>query len=357
MRRRGRRRGIAMGLVAIIITLLFVCAFAALRLMQGAGHQMSYADSHLRALTIAESAIHTLTARMMSKPWEDRWFKDEPDFHGNPIEFCGGNYVYIIHDSPGIKESADIWVRAGYRKLRRIIFYRVKYEDMLFRGLVHPNLDFTTTVEDKANLGLKPISLPGLTDKVNSLLAKKKKTSGLAAEKWHELSDNIQPAAILKQLGAEVPEDLILNQSLSKDDRNTKIHSRPTVPVSAKGETTLHNYDKWALFIWISLQGYGAEHAASIRSFAIREFKKVDTSVKRHKYLEAEQTLKNLLVKIYTDSAKVNFELQQAQKKYQQDLAAINPSLPPEEQRAERSRISSAYQAERREIMSRGLYN
>ena len=351
------RRGVAIGLVVIIITLLFVAAFTILRLMQGAGQQMSYADSHLRALTIAESAIHGLTARMMAKPWEDRWFKDGPDFHGTPIDFCGGSYVYIIHDSPGTPKSADIWVRASYRKLRRIIFYRVHYQDLLFHGLIRPDPTLTTSVDDTSHTGLKPTSLPGLTEQVTAIMKRKSETSGLAAEKWQELAATVNPAQMLQTLGARVPEGEIALESVTRDGRSAKVYPRPVKPIAAKSEGRVRNYDKWSLFFWIGRQGYDADFAASLRSKAIREFSQVDRSVAREKYLEAEQTLKKLLMSIYTNSAKVNFELKQAKTRYQSELAAIDPSLPPEQQSARRRQISQSYQAERRRIIANGGYS
>ena len=60
------RRGIALGLVVTIITLLFLTAFVFLYLMRASGTQMKYADAHLRALTIAESAAQGLIARLLS---------------------------------------------------------------------------------------------------------------------------------------------------------------------------------------------------------------------------------------------------------------------------------------------------
>ena len=104
-----RRRGIALGIVVAVILVLFTIAFGILKLMRGAGHQMLYADAHIRALSIAESGVQLLVARMLAKPWDERWFKGAPDARGDPIQFEGGSYVYLIQDSPG-KHQVDLLI-------------------------------------------------------------------------------------------------------------------------------------------------------------------------------------------------------------------------------------------------------
>ena len=70
----GTRRGIALFLVLGVLMVLFLGGLVLMRLSSGVQNQLNYADHAVRAQYIGESCHNFLMARLLSRPWEKRWF-------------------------------------------------------------------------------------------------------------------------------------------------------------------------------------------------------------------------------------------------------------------------------------------
>ncbi|MBF0502058.1 MAG: hypothetical protein HQM09_18100 [Candidatus Riflebacteria bacterium] len=174
-----KKRGIATVVAIAIITVLFLIIFGISFLRRGVGKQMEYTDAHVRALAIAESGYQMLLARMMSKPWELRWFIKTGDSQAN-VTFERGNYSYFIEDTPGQTYSADIWVRGEYNNTKRFLFYRAHYEDQTLRGFKNFTQDYTVSMDESATSG----KVNPFTEYVNKLVEKRKGNLIKSKEDW-----------------------------------------------------------------------------------------------------------------------------------------------------------------------------
>ncbi len=347
---RGIRSGIAMGLVVVIITLLFLSVFTILHLMRGTGSQLTYADAHVRSLVIAESGVNLLLARLMSQPWEDRWFRDGPDYHGTPIPCEGGSFIYAIQDTPGATCTVDLWVKGEYRSTRRLLFYRVRYEDLLFKGLTSPAFQFAADLEgERAPSTLAPPVIDDLTGKMNELLDRKLQTRGQIADRWEGLADKVNPATILTALGANVPTEGIPAKSVAPPGVSTLVSPRPREPVPSGGSSNLANYDKNRLWDWIGKQGFDDEYAAYLRAAAVRNFMAIDVQSRLQRYAEAERIFKAFLKFLMRHALRVQGLRTTARMKYQaalDDLEAQAGSLTPEEYAARKAALYQDYRNE-----------
>ncbi len=131
----GRKRGIALGVTIGIVVILFLAGYTIIHLSQGVQRQLEYSDSVIRAQYIAESGINALVARLMARPWEERWFSPGGKA-GSQIPFGGGVYDYFIQDTPNRDFQVDIWVRSNYREAKRAYFWRIKFDPNLFKGIL-----------------------------------------------------------------------------------------------------------------------------------------------------------------------------------------------------------------------------
>lgn len=319
-----RSRGIALGIVVAVILVLFTIAFGILKLMRGAGHQMLYADAHIRALSIAESGVQLLVARMLAKPWDERWFKGAPDARGDPIQFEGGSYVYIIQDSPGISCSADIWVRGEYRSTKRLLFYRVKYEDMLFKGMTNADRRITTSFDDDTSGALQAPEVDSMTREVNDLIRKREDSRGTAREEWERIAVEVDPIRILNGFGAQLPVQDVPARVPSKSGVPTIVVPRPLISIPAPLQPNVPNYDRYKIFECIERQRLDSELKARLHSYADSQMRLIDQQVTQQQFLTATQTLKRLLIYLYTRSGIVNTAILRAKANYQAALEALD---------------------------------
>lgn len=128
------RRGIALPMVILLVVVLFAGGMTISYLLQGVQKQMRYADATLRVQYIAESGMNLLLARMLAKPWSQRWFATAPDSQAD-IRYEGGSYDYFLHDTPGRNNSADLWIRSTFGDTRRNYFWRIVYDHGLLSGM------------------------------------------------------------------------------------------------------------------------------------------------------------------------------------------------------------------------------
>lgn len=129
-----RTRGIAMGLVVMVVFSLFAGGMIISRLSRSLQSQLTYADSALRAQYIAESACNQLIAKTISRPFEQRWFGGNPDAKSE-LSYGGGLYDYFIQDTPDRPKYVDIWTRATYRDVKRCFFWRFEFHVSLLSGI------------------------------------------------------------------------------------------------------------------------------------------------------------------------------------------------------------------------------
>ncbi|MBF0407347.1 MAG: hypothetical protein HQM10_08335 [Candidatus Riflebacteria bacterium] len=174
------RSGIAFPVVIAIIVVLFTSIFTIHQLSRGVSSQLEYSDAHVRALAIAESGYQMLLARIMSSPWEQRWFKENADSQTNFV-FEKGYFSYYIENTPSEAFSADIWVNGQYKNVKRLLFYRVRYDDLLFKGFSTITPGYTASFEDNSSSGVNPMS-----DQISKLIEKRKKNLLFARQPWEE---------------------------------------------------------------------------------------------------------------------------------------------------------------------------
>jgi hypothetical protein len=345
------RRGIALGLAVAALTVMFIVFFGILRLMRGVGTQIEYADSHIRALTIAESGVNYLTARLLTAPWEDRWFATQPDFRSRPISYGGGSFIYAIQDTPNRPRSADIWVRADFRGRRRLIFYRLAYEDLLFKGLIRPNPEFTVSVDEgKAAAGLNGSVVDQLGREVDRLIATRHNTRTAYVDAWDSLAVEVDPLAILRRLQADIPEEEILRASRTPTGEPAIMIAPPKFSPPTGSQSNIPNVDRNKIQNWISAQNFDDDFASMLRSRAGSMFSSVDRQVAAQQFLEAESTLKNFLVYLYTISGRINTSILQAREDFrrrQRELeeAAVTGDWPPEALEQKKAELEREYRA------------
>jgi hypothetical protein len=209
------RRGLAMPMVIAVILVMTLVFFGLWKMMRGVGTQREYADAHLRALTIAESVHNLLVARLMSTPWEQRWFAKLPggvDAQSG-LRLDGGYYDYFIQDAPNQDKTVDIWVRADYKNSKRLHFYRIRYEELLFKNLTNPVPAYAGSLEDTAVPPL-PSTISPLAQKMSELIAQRDRNRVAMTRKWEELAKTLNPLQILQSLGAHTGDD-VLDKSIS----------------------------------------------------------------------------------------------------------------------------------------------
>ena len=318
------RSGVAIGVSVAIIAIVFVIAFSYFTLMRGVGTGLEAADGHIRALAIAESGTHMLIARVFGDTWEARWFKDQPFIQDTPIAFGGGSFIYVIQNTPGVPLSFDLWVRSDYHGKRRLLFYRIAYEDSVFHGLVTPTVDFTSTLaEGTGSVPLSGASLDPLTRQVNSWIEQRKLTSGELGEARQRMNIKVDPLAILRDLGAAMPGAQIQAVASAPPGVSTVVQPPQSSPVPAGGQSTVSNVDRNRIFDWLNKRGYESEYLAALKSRANSEFSKIDRATREMKFLEAETILRNLMAYLYGRTGLVNTQVKLENVRYMDAVQAM----------------------------------
>jgi hypothetical protein len=306
----------------MIVMIMFVSVFALSKLMRGVSSQLEYSDAHLRALTIAESAYQMLVAQMMSKNWEERWFADKPQGQAG-TDFEGGTYDYFIQNTPGVEKSADIWIRAEYKNTRRVLFYRIKYQDRIFKGLTTPQTDFTSTVDDQKYVPLIAPAVDPMTAQINELINIRKQNRVKSTQIWEVMSQKVDPYAILTSLGASVPGgELPITSVPVPGGGSTAVSPPPKNPAPAGGSSNVPNVeDPKKLLEWIEAHfGYYAQN--KFKNQAKKVFQEVEDLVKAHKYIQAEQKYKDFLQSLYGIENELNDALAQEKIRFDAAVAA-----------------------------------
>lgn len=129
------RKGIALVLVLGTLTVLFTGGMVISQLMTGVQDQLKYTDAAIRAQYIAESAFNLLMARLMGRPYNQRWFKTAGG-EGKTSAYSGGYYDYFISDTPNRVHHVDIWIRSSFGNIKRVFFWRVNVQQALLPGVV-----------------------------------------------------------------------------------------------------------------------------------------------------------------------------------------------------------------------------
>ncbi len=318
------RAGVALGVAVAILAIMFIMAFSYFTLMRGVGAGLEGSDAHIRALAIAESGVHALTARVFSKPWDARWFKTGPDIQDKPISYGGGSYISVVQDTPGVPYSFDLWVRSTYRGTRRLLFYRISYEDSVFHGLVNPAVDFTATLaEGTGSTSLNGGDIDPLTQKVNQMIGRRVQTSGNLGEARQRLAIKIDPLAILRDIGATIPQAGVPAVSSAPAGVSTAVSPPSLVPVPAGGQSAVKNVDRDRIFNWLDKRGYDSDYLAALKSRANTEFGRIEQATKALKFLEAEIILRRLMQYLYGRTGVVNTEVNLEVARYREALQAL----------------------------------
>ncbi|HNV68213.1 MAG TPA: hypothetical protein PKO06_00845 [Candidatus Ozemobacteraceae bacterium] len=318
------RLGIALGVAVAILAIMFILAFSYFTLMRGVGSGLEGADAHVRALAIAEAGTQAITARVFSGSWEGRWFRNGPDIQDKPISYGGGSYISVIQDTPGVPLSFDLWVRSTYRGTRRLLFYRISYEDSVFHGLVNPAIDFTATfAEGTGSASLTGGDLDPLTQKVNDLIGQRRQTSGNLGEARQRLAVKIDPLAILREVGAAAPKNGVLAVASAPVGISTVVPPPPVVPPPVGGQSTVKNVDRERIFNWLEKRGYDSDYLAALKGRANAQFAKIEQATRALKFLEAEIILRNLMQYLYGRTGAVNTQVNLEVARYRDAVQAL----------------------------------
>jgi hypothetical protein len=317
------RRGIAVPIVVCTIALLFIVFFTLFMMMRGVGGQLEYSDAHIRAVNIAESGYQQLVARLMSQPWEDRWFLGGPDAKAG-VSYGGGTFDYFIQTTAGAERSADLWVRGTYKNTRRLLFYRLRYRDLLFKSLSQPAPDFAGSSEMAP--ALSPGAINELTTLMNEHISRRERNRVEATRKWQEISQKMDPIEILRMLGAHLDGSFPNKSKSPKDGVPTDVPPPPPTRPPAGTKPFIEKIEKTeTLAAWFSASvlldtGFIKDKIIPV----IEEINKtIEACFKGEKYQQAEQIYREFLDFVFTVRVGVNLGELEARLKLYSELAKI----------------------------------
>lgn len=119
------RRGIVLPVTLAIAVLLGIMGGSVWMLSRQTYREVEKLDGFLRAVSVGEACFSHLMQRLESKPWEERWFKTEPDQGSG--SWLDGTYEYLISDAE-LPNQADLLVRATWSQTSISMYWLVRAE-------------------------------------------------------------------------------------------------------------------------------------------------------------------------------------------------------------------------------------
>ncbi len=342
-----KRRGLALPMVIAVILVMALVFFGLWKMMRGVGTQREYSDAHLRALAIAESAYNLLVARLMSSSWEQRWFaklSGQVDAQ-SALRLDGGYYDYYIQDAPGQEKTVDIWVRAEYKNAKRLHFYRIKYEDLLFKNLTNPAPNYAGSLEETAVPPL-PSTISPMAQKMNDLIAQRERNRVAMARKWDELAKLLNPLQILQNLGAYTGDDIL--------DKSISSKGVPTDPPPPLGKTPpaaqqfldkIEKADTLAAWFVDSVLLPSAYIKDKIMPLILEINSAVNTLYHREQHLLAERIYREFLNYIFSVRVGVNTAELELKLSYYKELSIAATQYRGKELEAKWQELKAKYEA------------
>ncbi len=194
------RRGIAIGVVFVILVVLFLGGLAIMHLMRGVQRQLEFSDAHLRTQYIGEAGMNLLMSRLLAQPWEKRWFAAGPKAEAN-LSYGGGTWDYFIQDTPGRFFHADLWIRASFKTTRRCFFWRIKYDHGLLGGLAMGMPVTRVELEpDEAPAPGTTVTTP-FTDRIEQILTERSQKKKKAEEVANSVRKVVPTDRVMSGLG------------------------------------------------------------------------------------------------------------------------------------------------------------
>jgi len=232
------KKGMAIGLIFFVLIVLFLGGMTISYLMHGVQRQLEFSDAHIRAQYIAESAMNLLLAKLLSKPWEERWFANSSDA-AIGVVYGGGNYDYFIKDSPGRPRHADIWVRASYKNTKRFFFWRVKYQQDLLNGFANSSPVSSTELAQE-QFPSHASKIDHFTAQVEELIRKRRENDVAATAIGKELESITNPGTAISGIGGEIP-STIKTDGFSEKGEKISLPPPPT-PVNIPVPNVVPNF-------------------------------------------------------------------------------------------------------------------
>lgn len=195
-----RRRGIAIGVVFVVLIVLFVGGMTLSHLMRGVQRQLEFSDAHIRCQYIGEAAMNLQLARLLSKPWEARWFAAGPD-SASDLPYGGGNYDYFIQDTADKPFHVDLWIRSTFRNARRCFFWRVKYDHGLLGGLAQGLAVNRLELEPEQSPPTGTTVTTPFTERIKQIINERTAKRNRADVLGNSIRQNIRTDQILTGLG------------------------------------------------------------------------------------------------------------------------------------------------------------
>ena len=194
------RRGIAIGVVFVILVVLFLGGLAIMHLMRGVQRQLEFSDAHLRTQYIGEAGMNLLMSRLLAQPWEKRWFAAGPKAEAD-LSYGGGAWDYFIQDTPGRFFHADLWIRASFKTTRRCFFWRIKYDHGLLGGLAMGMPVTRVELEpDEAPAPGTTVTTP-FTDRIEQILTERSQKKKKAEEVANGVRKVVPTDRVMSNLG------------------------------------------------------------------------------------------------------------------------------------------------------------
>ncbi len=178
--------GFVLPLVILGLISLFLLVTVLSNMSSEYSNQVAHGDEVNRCRLIAESAYSIVLAKVRERPWGQRFFS--PRFEEFGTQLYGGEYDLYIEDTPGKSNQADVYVRATFRRTKRLLFWRFVFEDTVLDavGKMYPLL-FTSF--DVSRFPDKVQGSPFL-EEIENIIEERKRNNGPAKSKAQEIRNH-----------------------------------------------------------------------------------------------------------------------------------------------------------------------
>ncbi len=190
--RGGRRDGFLIPMVFLALLSIVSLVVVIHSMTSGYAGQVAHGDEVLRCRMIAESAFAEVLARMRDQTYENRFFK--PRFEEFGKSLLGGEYDLFIEDTAGKPLQADVYIRASYRRAKRLFFWRFVHETTILDA-VGRMLPIIFTSLDAEQFPNQTSGSP-FTNEIEELIKSRKENDMPAKER----AGKIKPLSTLREV-------------------------------------------------------------------------------------------------------------------------------------------------------------
>lgn len=225
MRRRGQTLFILFAATLLVAAQIYLLTITTSNSFRRADKVKAQLEAHF----VAQSGYGRITARLLSLPWDQRWFKTSPALE-EEVAIGSGKYSSLVETvADPDRQLADIWIRGMVDSTKVLMFWRVEYVKEGFD--LEPRLQLSFFTYLPSTNDLPSASENALRNEVQSMMEKRRQNEGPALTMLASLSgmgrlDQITNALnipssgpILDELtpvgggGGTTPQDTIIQQA------------------------------------------------------------------------------------------------------------------------------------------------